>query len=508
MPTIDLDPTKVDALFQKGHISQDVYDSIMAPHRVDLPQSQPLYAMNEPRANINPNPSPAQPTIGQSGLTKDQMKNAWENGFSLENGQIIPNTNDVTSKKRALATKAGISEDVINQKLGAPKSLNLASDVGKAPKAQAASSMSPYDAGYNKQIQGVNDAATAAAQKTDAQSAALNNYMKQADDLEKDRQANEIFRQGQMDLAIKDLDDSTNAVAAMKVDPNHFWANAATANKILMGVSLALGAFGAANDGVNRVVPIITGAIDRDIAAQKANMAQAREGVNQKSNSLTQMRSVFKDERMAEEAAKIAALEKVKMQVMQKSMQYSRPEVQANAKKLVGELDVKKAEARQKFLQAAKNGGLDRALTPGEQLSVQKYNDERQTPFGIVKDPREAPKIRDMKGIVDPLRANLKDLEDVTKEGRSWLPFSERTDRAKVLATDTQLQMKELARLGVLSQGDLELMQKMIPSDPTAIMQSNADERIKEAHKLVLRKWKAYIEARGLKDPTLDDPKR
>lgn len=517
MPTIDLDPDKVNALYQNGHISDDVYNSIMGQqvNASTPPQVMEDGFVRSPEEMARREEQQQILAHNQSGADAlDERRNA----LALQAEQ------DVIEKKRALARKAGIDESTINQRLGltaavAPSntsepmaagapSLQSASDA-VAPQAQGPgpNPTSPFDAGFNQQIEGVNDAANAASQKADDQNTAINNYLNGIDQIEKDRKKAEGERQTKIAAAVKDLDAATNTVAAMKVDPNHFWADASTGNKILMGVSLFLGAIGAANDGVNRVVPIITNAIDRDIASQKANIANAREGVNQKSNTLAQMRSIFKDDRMAEEATKIAALEKVKMQIMQKSMQYSRPEVQANAKKLVGELEVKKAEARQKFLDAASGSGLG-ALTASERLSRQKYDDERMTPLGMVQDPREAPKIRDMKGLIDPLRSNLMDLQDLTKEGRAFLPFTERAKKAEVLATDTQLQLKELARLGVLSQYDLELMQKMVPSDPTAIFQSNVAGRIEEVNKLVERKWKAYIEARGLKDRTLKYPER
>lgn len=543
MPAMGLDPAKIDALFQNGHISQDVYNGLMgtpapvAEQQVAAMQYPQVYA-SEPIAPVNEGlmlaANTPQQTVALDGFVRDEaeMARRAEQQRLLARNQAPgiaddtlppPPIDDGLAKKRAFAQKAGISDDIINQRLGTPllaqgpssdlqkpmPGLKLASDTAPVPKASGSGTRSPYDAGYNMQIQGVRDAATAVGQKTDAQNQDLQNYLKQEQNAEQDRQTNEIFRQGQMDLAIKDLDAATTAVANMRVDPKQFWAKADTADKIIMGVSLFLGAFGAANDGVNRVVPIITGAIDRDIAAQKVNIANAQEGVNKKSNALTQLRSVFKDERMAEEAAKVAALERVKMQVAQKAMQYARPEVAANAKKLVGELMNKQVEHREKFINAAKNGGLDRPLTPSERLAQQKDIGERTVAgLGMLTDAREAPKMRDMKANVDTLRRDINNLVSIAEKGRSFNPLSTDKADAQSLATRIFLKLKEMENLGVPQSFDIEMIRKLIPDDVTAVFTTNALHKIEKARELIEDGWLDTVRARGLSDPTVEEARR
>jgi hypothetical protein len=67
------------------------------------------------------------------------------------------------------------------------------------------------------------------------------------------------------------FDDIKNA----KIDPNHFWQDKSTGQKIMAVVGMALGAGGAAATGSpNFALQTIQGAVDRDIDAQKANLGK------------------------------------------------------------------------------------------------------------------------------------------------------------------------------------------------------------------------------------------
>lgn len=89
--------------------------------------------------------------------------------------------------------------------------------------------------------------------------------------VELQRQKNE---QRQADLVDKQITKEEDEIAG--IDPNRFWKNASTPKKILAGISLALGAIGAAftPGGENKGATAITNLINQDIEAQKLDINQ------------------------------------------------------------------------------------------------------------------------------------------------------------------------------------------------------------------------------------------
>lgn len=73
---------------------------------------------------------------------------------------------------------------------------------------------------------------------------------------------------------IEALDDEQNKLS--EVDPNRFWSNLSTGQKILGAISIGLGSIGGAlsKTGGNVALDIINKAIDNDISAQKVNNEQ------------------------------------------------------------------------------------------------------------------------------------------------------------------------------------------------------------------------------------------
>lgn len=86
------------------------------------------------------------------------------------------------------------------------------------------------------------------------------------------------------------------------IDPNRYWANASTGQKVLAGIGLLFGALGAGHDGVNKSVGIINQAIDRDIDAQKENLAVKGRTAEMRKGILGAMFAQFQDEDQALQA--------------------------------------------------------------------------------------------------------------------------------------------------------------------------------------------------------------
>lgn len=498
MPDFSLTPDQLDSLYQGGHISDAVYNSALAQNTSYMPDAQ-----NNPQNYPTP-----QPQVPGSVPFQDMPDlNSGSAPFPYR-PDYVPSPNDETYKDAALRAKQAMNP-----------SLGLASDLppqqpptGSSLSTGSSLAPSALDAGYDQQINAVRDEAKAQGKQTNAQSDLMNKYNAEQQVAEQGRQASEMFRQGQAQIALDDLDKATTEASSLKVDPNHFWASASTGDKIIMGISLALGAVGAANDGQNRVVPIITAAIDRDIAAQKANIANAQQGVSQKASALSAMRSQFRDDRMAESAARVAAIERVKMQLAQKAMQFSDPEVKARAEKLAGALEVEKQKAKQKFIQDFATGVMGK-LSPSDQLQRQKDGGRRSVSgLGMVDDERDAPAMRDAKANFDSIKKNILDQKKLADAysgpvGAVQGFFSiDDSNKSKAMSVHLRQKINKLFGNGVMNDGDLAELLKMVPDDATSSTSINTANKLDTVLQIIKNEYRSLIDSRRLNDPSIDDP--
>lgn len=130
-----------------------------------------------------------------------------------------------------------------------------------------------------------------------------------AEQLQADREANNIVIADRQ----KKIADEIEAIGNTKIDPNAFFNNKSTGDKILAALAVGMGTYGAAmSGGENVAFKIIKGAIDNDIDAQKANLANRRAAVGDKQNALGQLQQKFDgDLKMAEIVYRAGALENV-----------------------------------------------------------------------------------------------------------------------------------------------------------------------------------------------------
>lgn len=501
----DLSPQQTQSLYDGGHIGDDLYNRLMQ----GVPSTDNPITPMPLAPDYAPEPSAPEPSFMDS--LKDRL-----GGFTL----LPQHTQWPDLHMPGLTPSGSVQSPIVpdNAQVVDPHAIPAIAPSRGAPKLaaniQAASTSTPalpYNStGYDQQIaalKGMGENQNAAGLE---QAKNTKDYLQTSNDLNTDSQSNEIFRQGKHDLALQDLNDATSAVNAMKVNPDEFWENKNTGQKIGLGISLFLGAFGGAqNGGDNKVVGIINDAINRDIKTQQMNISNAQQGVNAKANVLSQMRSQFGDERSAEAAAKIAALDRVNMQIQQTAYKYSGPEAKLKAQKLSGEIQTLKDQEKKKFIQAQQFGGMD--LTPSERLAYRKDAGERVVHGlqGTLNDTRETPKITDMKASFDALRENIAHLKALNKRSGGTLnPLNSDIEEGKSVAADTLIHMKELGRLGALTEPDMKLMGPMVPTDPTAIFKKGLPTILDTLETLTKRRYSKFIGARGLSDPTLSDEKR
>ncbi len=204
----------------------------------------------------------------------------------------------------------------------------------------------PLTAGFELQKQALVEGAQAGVKKAAEESA----YMNTAVAEDKKRIAAMEAQNVQQDNLLADqqgqLRQSIDNMAAMKVDPERFWNNKSTGDKVLTGIGLFLGAFGR---GGNKAVAVIQNAIDQDIAAQKSNIDTAKGKIAGESGLYSDMLARFKNKSAAADASRAAYLSNAKLQLDQIATKYKNPELKAKAMELYGQLDVQQKVAETNF---------------------------------------------------------------------------------------------------------------------------------------------------------------
>lgn len=235
-----------------------------------------------------------------------------------------------------------------------PSAPILASDMKpQTPQLPAELQMGNIAKGVNQaytQIQDATVAGAAAGMKQASQEAA---YLRQANDnaqkMEQERLQHEALREQAMKEKTDKLQLMVDQFGTDKIDPNRFWKDRTTGQKILTGVGLFLGAFG---QNGNSAAKVVQDAINRDIDAQKSEIERAKTGVVLQNNVLSAMRDQFGDERAAESAARLAALNQVDNQIKMVAAQYRSPMIQEQARQAFAQTELARQKENMEFSKA------------------------------------------------------------------------------------------------------------------------------------------------------------
>ncbi|WP_239242067.1 hypothetical protein, partial [Citrobacter werkmanii] len=99
-------------------------------------------------------------------------------------------------------------------------------------------------------------------------------------------------RQAALDAARTDVAEATAKASGQKIDSDHFWNSASVGRKLSLGIGAALMAFGG---NANGAMSYVNGLMDRDIDAQKANIANGLKDAEAKRSVLADMYQKYGD---------------------------------------------------------------------------------------------------------------------------------------------------------------------------------------------------------------------
>ena len=250
-----------------------------------------------------------------------------------------------------------------------------------APTAQA----KPFDpmslVGVNPKIAAMQESAIAQQQKANNELAGLQEQraLEKAqasrkanaaiDKVVADSQTQRDYLMNRAELEERARADAVTQASKMKVGPGRLLSSRSTSDEVKWGLAAFFGGIGAAlTGGPNMAVEALNRAIDQDIDAQKNAIANAKDTVNMRTNTVAQMRQKITDFDQAVMAAKQVQLERAKRAVDLLATEYGGPEAQARAMELNAGLSTKLAELKEQqdaHAKARMVSLLDKMPAPG-----------------------------------------------------------------------------------------------------------------------------------------------
>jgi hypothetical protein len=147
------------------------------------------------------------------------------------------------------------------------------------------------------------------AEMAEEESRAKRDYRNEVRDLMQQKQAADKLRKEAKEKASADIDEAINEVSEFKINPNRIFDS--LGKRLLSALAQGLGAF-AGSDVASK---IIEGAINRDIDAQKAQLANKKFGIRLQENAYSRLLDRHGDEEKAELLARQQAYTLVEMKL-------------------------------------------------------------------------------------------------------------------------------------------------------------------------------------------------
>lgn len=222
---------------------------------------------------------------------------------------------------------------------------------------------------YGKRLEAVEMGERAAIQKSAGERAILEERRKNWKRLQEKQQEAEVNRQQILTEETGKLKASMANFQQMKVEPTRLFKNAdgSTDYPKAIGAAIAvgLGALGASlparmggTGGPNQALGIIQRAIDRDIDAQKSDIASKRMGIGMQQNLLGMMRDEFTDDRQAESATRIQMLQTSEMELDRMAAAAKAPQIRVDYMKMKALIGQEMQSEKYKFDNASLESGM------------------------------------------------------------------------------------------------------------------------------------------------------
>lgn len=166
---------------------------------------------------------------------------------------------------------------------------------------------------------------------------------------------------------LSDMRQLSDEIQGGRIDPDRLWKERGTGARIGAVLAAALGGFGAALTGTrNSALDIINAAIDRDIQAQKENLANRRGSLEDMRGVYSVARTITSDAIEQEDAARVLALDGVEAKLKEFGATTQSEMVQARVGEMLAQIDQEKQALMANLAQSV----ADRTVTTTTEQTV------------------------------------------------------------------------------------------------------------------------------------------
>ena len=169
-----------------------------------------------------------------------------------------------------------------------------------------------------------------------------------------------------LDAQMNDYKRLQDEASAQKEDPHRWWGSKNGAEKALGVVGILLGGFAAGQTGRNPGLDAMNSMINRDIDAQKSEIAGKQKRADAAQNMYAQKLRQYGDENAADMATRAQMLEQMKLQTQAVALRSGSPIQEAKAKEVAAAIQLEQAKMHQ-GLETWHQSGVAGGLTPEDQ---------------------------------------------------------------------------------------------------------------------------------------------
>lgn len=340
---------------------------------------------------------------------------------------------------------------------------------------------------------------------------------------ELERQKKEADRQKRLDIEKQKLDKATEDYSNMDVDPNRFFHDKSTANKIVGGIGVFLGGL-SLQGGPNQALGMIENAINRDVDAQKSNIAKEGNVLTMKRGMYQDMLSRFGDERQAENATKIAMLQAAQAKAAAIGSKMQGAENLLRLTTLNNDIEMKKAQFKLEMAQRADllhaqdslygsgdgaSGGMSdqfrnsfrvmRVLNPEQADKLEQRYVNGIGFEGIATSTERAKKLSEESANVKNAVSTIDRIREIgQKSGREFLPTEAKAEAEQLKSMLQGMIRTEIVGPGAISEGEWKLLDRVV-ANPTDVSQLNAMKMMETLKRTMVNSVQNKARAEGIK---------
>lgn len=346
------------------------------------------------------------------------------------------------------------------------------------------------DKAYSLQAAGAKGIADAQAQGYEQQASLLEEQNRKAAEFDKKRKELQERRNADGDKRLQEIEQISQQVnKETEINPNRYWQNMTTGNKIAASIGIALGAIGAAmqGSGENQALKIINNAIERDIEAQRNAAQNARNKLGDAITLYQMMLNKYGDEETALMASKALALGQVENKIKAMQARTQGQTAKANGNILLGKVKEEQSKTGAAIKIHAAKTVAARQASMGEGVEDPSLLPEDQQkrvvklPNGLYKPAVSV----EAAGKVQEIQLAGKNVSDILRKMEqvrgAALPYSEAREIGDQLKNDLRTQLLKMKGLGVPTGKDVEMVDAL-GVDPTSWRQDIVAAKLKGLH--------------------------